>query len=218
MNKDEYWLLDSVVESRCPLVWLVAKNVGELLNKRDHGLKRDELMSVLNLLFRRGDLYARLTGKSLAKEVFIPTESEIEAALSHRLNCCYGLTLQGGARWDEVSQPHWERYISDSVYAEPQEGEIISSDRDLVEQYDSLTRHDSDTSIVPGSKRWDVLRPWQAAYWKELPVGHRLRFKYEWVERSPEPTDPEISEWFKKIRNWYTPFFSVVFGLVAGGT
>jgi len=206
MDKDEYWLLDSVVESQCPLAWLVAKNVGEVLNKRDHDLNRDELMSVLNRLFRRGDLLAQRMERAVEKEVFIPTETEIEAALNRRLDCIYGLTLQGGARWEEVSQPHWERYIYDSVYAEPQEGEIIGSDRALVEQYDSLIHYDSEISVVPGSKRWDVLRPWQATYWKELPVGHRLRFKYEWVKRSPERTDPKIWEWFKDIRNWYTPY------------
>jgi hypothetical protein len=91
--------------------------------------------------------------------------------------------------------------------AEPRDGEIIGSDRNLVEQYDSLSRYDSDISVVPGSEHWDVLQPWQATYWKELPVGHRLRYKYEWVGRTPElKTDPKISEWFKEIRNWYTPY------------
>ena len=208
MNKDEYWLMDSVVEGWCPLVWLVAENVGEILNRRDHGLNRDELMSVLNRLFRQGDLLAQPMRQSSEKEVFIPTESEIEAAFSHRLNCCYGLTLQGGARWEAVSQPRWERYVYNTVYFEPQKGEIIASDRDLVEQFDSLTQHDSDTAIVPGSRRWDVLRPWQATYWKELPVGHRLSFTYEWVVRSTEPSDPEIRDSLEKIQNWYTPFFS----------
>ena len=73
-------------------------------------------------------------------------------------------------------------------------------------QYDSLSQHNSEVVVIPGSKHWDVLRPWQATYWKELPVGHRLRFNYEWVARSFEPTDPKISEWFKEIHNWYTPY------------
>jgi hypothetical protein len=144
--------------------------------------------------------------KSVSKGFFIPTQAEIEDAFDGRLNCFYGLTLQGGTRWEEVSQPRWERYISASVYAEPREGNIIGSDRDLVEQYDSLSQHAFEISVIPGSKRWDVLRPWQATYWKELPVGHRLSFKYEWVPRPPEPPDPKISEWFKAIHNWYTPY------------
>ena len=51
------------------------------------------------------------------------------------------------------------RYISDSVYAEPREGETIGRDRDLVEQYDSLSQHNSEVVVIPGSKHWDVLRP-----------------------------------------------------------
>ena len=206
MNKNEYWLLDSVVESWDSLKCLVSEDIEGAFNKRGHGLKRDELIDVLGRLFQRGDLLAKRMEKSVSKGFFIPTQAEIEEALDGLLNCFYGLTAQGGARWEEVSQPHWERYISDSVFAEPREGEIIGSDRDLVEQYDSLSHQDSEISVVPGSKHWDVLRPWQATYWKELPVGHRLRYKYEWVGRKPEPIDPKIWEWFKQIRNWYTPY------------
>ncbi len=207
MDAGEYWLLDSVVESWDSLAMLVSKDIETAFNKRSHGLTRNQLIDVLEHLFLRGDLLAQRMEKSGPKEFFIPNRTEIEDAFSGRVLCFYGLTLQGGARWEEVSQPHWERYIYDSVYAEPREGEIIGSDRDLVEQYDSLSRYYSEVSVVPGSKHWDVLRPWQATYWKELPVGHRLRFKYEWVERTPEPKpDPKISEWFKEIHNWYTPY------------
>lgn len=206
MDKNEYWILDSVVESWDSLKCLVSEDIEGAFNKRSHGLNRDELVDVLDRLFQRGCLLAKRMEKSISKGFFIPTRKEIEEAFDGRLNCFYGLTSQGGARWEEVSRPQWERYISDSVYAEPQEGEIIGSDRDLVEQYDLLSRVDSEISIVPGSKHWDVLRPWQATYWKELPVGHRLRFKYEWVERKAQPIDPKIWASFKAIKNWYTPF------------
>lgn len=207
MDKDEYWLLDSVVEARDSLKCLVSEDIEVAFNKQGHGLNRDELISVLDRLFQRGDLFAERKEKSVSKGFFIPTTAEIEEAFDGRLLCFYGLTSQGGARWEEVSQPHWERYIVNYIYAEPQEGAIIGSDRDLVEQYDSLSQHDSDVLIVPGSKHWDVLRPWQATYWKELPVGHRLRFKYEWVERPlVSKTDPKISEWLQGIQNWYTPY------------
>lgn len=207
MDKNEYWLLDSVVESQYKLRWLVAKNLDEILNRPSHGLERDELVRVLDHLFQRGDLLAHEEEKSVTKRIFVPTQTEIEEALAGRLTCFFGLTAQGGARWEEVSQPQWDRYISDGVYADPQEGEVIGSDRDLVEKYHSLSRYNSEVAVVSGSERWDVLRPWQATYWKELPVGHRLRFNYEWVERSPEEKiDPAISDWFREVRNWYTPY------------
>lgn len=207
MDAGEYWLLDSVVESLDSLAMLVSKDIETAFNKRSHGLTRDQLLNVLERLFLGGDLLAHRMEKSGPKEFFIPTRTEIEEAFSGRVLCFYGLTSQGGARWEQVSQPHWDRYIRASVYAEPRDGEVIGSDLDLVEQYDSLSRYDSDISVVPGSEHWDVLRPWQATYWKELPVGHRLSYKYEWVGRPPEQrTDPKIAAWFKEIHNWYTPY------------
>jgi hypothetical protein len=207
MNKDEYWLLDSVVESWVPLSWLVFENVGEVLNKRDHGLSRDELITVLNHLFQRGDLLARLREKSVKKETFRPTRTEIEEALSGRLDCFYGLTSQGGARWEEVSNPQWERYLTAWVSADPNEGEIVGSDLRMVKKYDSLSDYHLGVAVVPGSKRWDVLRPWQATYWKQLPLGHRVRFSfYAWQERPPGKDDRELYEWLKEVHNWYTPY------------
>jgi len=208
MDKDEYWLLDSAIESWHSLASLVSEDLESGFNKRTHGLNRDELISVLNCLFRRGDLLAHRMEKFVVKEEFIPGQTEIEEALSGRLNCFYRLTLQGGARWEEVSRPQWERYLTAWVYADPQEGgEIIGSDLQMVRKYDSLSQYLLGVTAVPGSKRWDVLKPWEATYWKQLPLGHRVRFCFE--EEKPPPQvkrDPAIWQWVKEIHNWYTPY------------
>jgi len=202
MDKSEYWLLDSVVEAWCPLVWLVSEGIEESFNKRTHDLKRGELVSVLNHLFRRGDLLAKQN-----ESEFVPAQADIEEAFDGRLDCLYGLTSQGGARWEEVSRPQWDRYISAAVYTEPNEGEIIGSDRRLIEEYDSLSHYVWALSVVADSRRWDVLQPWEATYWKTLPLGHRVRFRFDWVKRSPESkTDPAIWERIKRLQNWYTPY------------
>jgi hypothetical protein len=138
MDAGEYWLLDSVVESRDSLALLVSNDIETAFNKRSHGLTREQLINVLERLFLGGDLLAHHWEKSGPKKFFIPTRTEIEEAFNGRVRCFYGLTSQGGARWEEVSQPRWERYIHDAVYAEPRDGEIIGSDRNLVEQYDSF--------------------------------------------------------------------------------
>jgi len=202
MNRSEYWLLDSVVEAWYPLVWLVSDDVEGSFNKRHHGLERGELVTVLNRLFQRGDLLAKQN-----ESEFVPASSDIEEALDGRLDCLYGLTSQGGIRWEEVSHPQWERYIAACVYADPQEGEIVGSDRTLVEKYDSLSEYVWDISVVADSRRRDVLQPWQATYWKTLRFGHRVRFSFEWVERPPElKANAAVSEWLKEINNWYTPY------------
>jgi hypothetical protein len=188
-------------------VWLASEDVEGTFNKRNHGLSRDELTSVLNHLFRRGELLAQRVRTSEPKVFFKPTEAEIQEALDGRLDVTYGLTPQGGARWEEVSRPHWERYISAWVYADPQEGQIVGSDRGLVEKYNSMSHYVWDISVVPGSKRWDVLEPWQATYWKQLLLGHRVRFSFEWIERLPDSKiEPAISERLAEIHNWYTPY------------
>lgn len=207
MNRSEYWLLDSVVEARYPLVWLVSDDVEGSFNKRHHGLERNELVGILAELFGRGDLLAKRVEKSVAKGFFTPARDEIEEALDGRLDCLYGLTAQGGARWEQVSQPRWDRYVRGCVYGDSQEGEIVGSDRQLVEQYDSLSHYVWDISVAADSKRWDLLQPWQATYWRALPLGHRVRFRFEWVERAPDwKTDAVVSEWLAQIHNWYTPY------------
>jgi hypothetical protein len=211
MNRNEYWLLDSAVEGWYPLFWLVEDNVDEVFNKRHHGLERDELVSVLAELFERGDLLAQRVEKFIEKEIFTPTRAEIEAALDRQFRCLYGLSSQGGARWEEVSSPQWERYISAGDYYEPREGEVIGSDGQLVEKYHSLSDYISDRSVIAGSRHWDVLEPWQATYWKELPLGHRLRFNYE-VKAQPI-NDPAYMKKFREVwavytemHKWYTPY------------
>jgi hypothetical protein len=202
MDKSEYWLLDSVIEAWCPLVWLASEDIEGSFNKRSHGLKRGELVTVLNRLFHRGYLLAKQNDAE-----FVPAQADIEDALDGRLDCLYGLTSQGGARWEEVSHPQWERFITAWVYADPQEGEIVGSNRQLVEEYDSLSHYVWDISVHADSRRWDVLQPWQATYWKTLPLGNRVRFSFDWVERSPESkTDARVSEWLTRIHHWYTPY------------
>lgn len=198
MDEGEHWLLDSVVEAWYPMSLLVSDKLELAFNRRHHGLSRGELIDTLERLFERGDLLAQR-----GEERFTPTRTEIEAALAGRLDLFYGLTPRGGARWESVSRPEWQRYLRASVFAEGQEGEIAGSDRRLVEKYDALSHHAWNISVVQGSRRWDVLEPWQATYWKQLPKGHRVRFRFNWVE--PPPIDPQAREQLAQISRWYTP-------------
>lgn len=208
MDKNEYWLLDSVVEGWYSLRWLVAEDISGAFNKPSHGLNRDELVSVLDRLFQCGDLLAERMEKTVPKGFFIPTQTEIEEAFDGRLTCFYGLTSQGGARWEEVSRPQWERYLSAWASLDPPEAEIVGSDRQMVERYYSLSEYFLKVSAVPpGSQQWDVLEPWQATYWKTLPLGHRVRFNCEWVDPSPDPSrDLPAWEWLGELQNWYTRY------------
>jgi len=200
MDEGEYWLLDSVIEAWYPLRWLVSGDVELAFNRRHHGISRGELTGTLGRLFERGELLAKR-----GRDCFTPTWAEIEEALAGRLELSYGLTPQGGARWEAISTPKWQRYVRASVFADSQGGEIVGSDRSLVEKYDSLSHQAWNISVIEGSRRWDVLEPWQATYWKELPTGHRIRFRFTWVE-PPQPIDPQAREWLAWMAKWYTPY------------
>ena len=62
MNKIEYWFLDAAVRLKLPFHWLSASNVDELLNRPHHQHSGPELLTVLERLFARGDLFLDFEG------------------------------------------------------------------------------------------------------------------------------------------------------------
>jgi hypothetical protein len=203
VNRGEYWLLDSVVTLRYALDLLVAPDLTLAFNRPHHGLEYAELADTLLRLFHGGDLSA----ERFEDEVeFLPTRAELEAALAGTRTVYYGLTSQGGARWEAVSKPDWTRYV-DAGYG-LEEGEIIAREREVVAQYFGWEHYYWRNVVIPGSERWDVLEPWHATYWKTLPLGHRVRFRYlRGVTRPYEIPPPEVEVWFRDLENWYTnPF------------
>ena len=55
--------------------------------------------------------------------------------------------------------------------------------------------------IDPNSVRWTRLTPWQATYWKELPVGHQARYRGKEIDGDGiSPHKYEI--WSEKLRMW----------------
>ncbi len=72
--------------------------------------------------------------------------------------------------------------------------------------------------VVPDSVRRDILTPWQATYWKTLPIGYRTRFLYLSQEEIPE--EPQEYEhyvkdqekamaWIEQLDQWYHNYFEV---------
>lgn len=91
----------------------------------------------------------------------------------------YGLSERGGGRWEAHAVPDWDRYLEASFRFNPEEGTTVSGTRDLMEQWLSAQRDLNQWKPIADSIRWDVLRPWQATYWKSVPVGHRVHFQFE---------------------------------------
>jgi hypothetical protein len=118
------------------------------------------------------------------------------------------LTPQGGARWEAYSSPDWNRYIDAGYLSESGGGvgEIIASDRHLIEHHVELIAYIHKISVLSNSERWDIISHWQATYWKTLPNGHRVRFRYIDNEAATLTYDEaKLAEW-ERLSQWYTRY------------
>ena len=73
----------------------------------------------------------------------------------------------------------------------------------------------SETCIIPNTVVWETLTPWQATYWKTLPVGYQVRYQYRILEsdemqkQSQEllEQESEAKKYYFRICNWYTDYY-----------
>jgi hypothetical protein len=94
-----YWLLDAAVEHGVHLPTLVAPRVGEILNRKPHGLPPDEIAAILALMLDDGDI--TLDGDlALPREANGFTGTQILDLMSNPGRCWYQLTERGGAEWE----------------------------------------------------------------------------------------------------------------------
>jgi len=196
LTRVEYWLMSTALEYCVILPEIVEPGVGELFNKVSHGVTSKLLVEALAGLFSRRWIYAM----GPDSDEFYPEAKEIEAMLQYPviLGCDelsmedrfkareemtrYRLTPEGGRQWELFAHPRWDMYItrsgsSDGGGPEQLEGELICSRKGFVEYFleeVGTIGH----QIVEGTVKWDVLTPWQATYWKELPEGHRVRYMF----------------------------------------
>lgn len=220
MDKSEYWFLDAAIRLKIPFHWLSANNVDELLNRPPHNLSMSEILVVLERMFERGDLFIEYTNRDQQSyQTPAPSRSEIEAALYLKQNkgtdqlerVSYGITDQGGARWETLSRPQWDHFFDEGYGMNPYLGEVSASTRGLIEERLALIPHEPwIKAIVPESVRWSVLQPWEATYWKQLPVGYRIEFAYlplmeaEGQARSHPPD--RVRAWYQRADSWYTNY------------
>jgi hypothetical protein len=205
VSRGQYWLLTRAIEMAIPL-WCLPHRVAEMHFQSTHGLDDDQLVAVLRGLFDERRIVA-VGHRSPPTDAAIVSEMRSRPP-SARENCLYyRLTRRGAELWESLSNPHWGRYLTccDTLYpsATTRLVEIASQNRQLITSYAELVFLRSET-IVAGSERRGLLRPWKATYWKWLPFGYRLRFRCRYVEPAIPPTKEE-GELLDAVNNWYSP-------------
>lgn len=205
-TRGEYWLLEAVVESALPICWLDWAEIEEALNKSTHGMDRSLLIETMYKLFTEGLITAHRFSKW--DETFILSLNEIEAALNEKHNnkeWFYRLTKKGGALWEAFARPKWELFV-DNEYGLPENndiwaGKIVCSNKEHLKGYfNSLCYHDYE--VDDNTIQRDRLEPWQATYWKLLPVGFQIKFMCREKKKSDDvPVPPLDYYWYDSL--WY---------------
>ncbi|WP_333151902.1 hypothetical protein [Microcoleus sp. B9-D4] len=185
-------------------------------------LSHAETALAADSLFQRGEIKAKVFADEDDTEGtsnVILTRAGIQDHLDGRLLASYYLTPQGGARWEAMAHPDWNKFFILKFYeAFPYEEQILGTQRQIIEQLLGLERFIFDRQHIRGKEVWDVLEPWQATYWKTLPRGYHVR-----CESQPNASDdsdldylkegapPELVEEYEqamqryeKIKKWYT--------------
>ncbi len=205
-TRGEYWVLETVVESLMPLSLLVAENLEELLNKTGHGLAQPALLEALDRLFSTGLLQACQGWES--EHFFVPTREQIQDALQekgHQNLTYYGLTAEGGKQWEAFARPRWENFLHVSyerLSPTRQRGEFICANQRRLERYFQGI-HYLKQQCDPATVVREELRPWQATYWKQLPLGYCICFECEEVG-SFEWDDIPLTYYWLHDDNWYS--------------
>jgi len=180
IDQADYALLNAVSLDEWQ-VYLLSGGVGmeSVMNMPSHGLDEGELVTHFFELWRRGLVQCSL------ESPWSPADPNIEL-LREQFNyaadhpptgrvLAYRLSSAGGGLWETLAAPDWSRFIRSSHG--PSEGEWVlgGGNRRRVELLRKCER--LFPSPVPGTERWEDLRPWQATYWKSVAVGYELTFK-----------------------------------------
>ncbi|MEG3929503.1 MULTISPECIES: hypothetical protein [unclassified Microcoleus] len=208
-SKVEYLLLKSVVINYYGL---------ESVAYSEH-LSHAETALAADSLFQKGDIKAIVFADEYDAEGtpdVVLTMAGIQDHLDGRLKASYYLTPQGGAKWEAMAHPAWNKFlIANFLNIFPYEEGIIGTEREIIEQ---LLAVDSLILIhehISGTEKWNVLEPFQATYWKTLPRGYHVSCEHKSSDFCPwkldDNTPAEIveeyqraSQWYENVKKWYT--------------
>ncbi len=91
-----------------------------------------------------------------------------------------GLTTLGGAAWEDIAQPEWDRYLEWLPrFASTGLETLCSANKAVLKRYLEL-RVEAGEILV--SLDWDLVEPWDITYWKLLPQAHRIRCEFRCIE------------------------------------
>lgn len=204
---DEYWVLETAVEDFAPLstIWGDPVYLADRWNKPAHSCTRNGLVGLLFHLAKAGDIVfldENLEECGMSEEKLIVQLESLDWTPEEKY---YGLTSQGGERWEQSVTLDWSRYYSFERTGDLCEHcEIASSSPSMANRAFQYVVHRHELCVIESSVTRDILSPWHATYWKTLKVGASIRFDVDNQElkKTKETEDLFAEELF--FRRWYT--------------
>jgi hypothetical protein len=211
-TRGEYWILGAVAEHPIAIFWLLHENIEEALNRRKHGMSKKMLLLTMKKLISEGfiEIFQQdsvIIGNELAIENMEEYLSKDKQKKSK--SYYYKLTQKGGKYWESFAFPNWEFYMTNMLSYFRDESdvgffELISANKKYLEfYYRSLSYHEY--NVIESSIQESTIKPWQATYWKELPIGYKMTFDCYCKENFTDIGVPEKNNmlFYKQIWcNW----------------
>lgn len=208
-TRGEYWILAAVAEHPVATFWLLHERLEEALNRRGHGISRPLFILTMKKLISEGlvEIFHESAGV-VPHDVTIERIEEYFPRDKPRSGDWYSyrLTPKGGHYWELFASPCWEFYITNRLsYPDDDSNvglfELVGAQEKYIELcYKSLVYHEWD--VIEDSIQKSILKPWQATYWKELPVGNKLTFRCRYKEDDSDFIVPEKNHMFRYKRIW----------------
>jgi hypothetical protein len=208
MDKGEYWIIDVAVQyfQYVSSLRYEEEYLEQAFNRKGHGLTYIEILDTLDSLFQKGDIIATCDPNDItpySTEPFIPTREQIDMAMKAELpySVFYGLTPQGGTRWESISQTNWDYFFD---FANPEEANedrehdgllldsgqgffytkseremeviVIGGNQKILDEYLRHAMADPFKTVDIKSISMKTLGVWKPTYWKSLPQGCQLSY------------------------------------------
>ena len=183
-------------------------------------LSHRETAKAADALFQKGYILAVIFDnkyRNYSMRDVILTKTGVQDCLNGQLEVNYYLTPSGGAYWESIAYPNWDKFLKLDSLENPREGKVIGARREIIEELLALNLLRGLYKQIPGTEVWKVMEPWEATYWKTLPKGYEVVYqtqqnqlvldllhKEESVPAEFVKRDQEATQLYHNMRKWYS--------------
>lgn len=213
IDKADYAILYGVSEEPWPAWLLLKEETMAGVNRSWPGLAPRELTEHFFRLWTEGLIECAEEAEEadytssvppdyeLARQQFEFDHSSSDRPQSNLLT--YRLSPAGGEVWANYAGVDWSKFYNSWYDSGRNEFRLSASGRRAIEL--ALQLRTISPVPVPKTERWEILGPWQATYWKILPAGHRISYRYETWPCAPSSYNEEE---FRALQELWQEFAS----------